>query len=137
MILGLILGAVGCVLALDLYYLPVLAEGFALVKYLLYLAMFTWIGVSSYAFGLAARFENTIGRTLKNALLLSVTMLPRTVLMVVIDAAPLLLLFAPDWFGRTFIIWFLLGFSLCALMKVWVLRDVFSGLPGMAKECGV
>lgn len=130
-ILGLILGAAGCVLALDLYWLPVLSGGSALMKCLLYLAVLTWIGVSSYAFGLAARFQNTAGRTLKNALLLSISMLPRTVFMVVIDAAPLLLLlFAPDWFGRTFILWLLLGFALCAQLKVWVLKDVFFSLPG-------
>lgn len=135
--LGLILGAAGCVLALDIYWLPVLAGGFALVKYLLYLAVITWIGVSSYAFGLAARFENSAGRILKNAFLLSISMLPRTILMVVIDAAPLLLLlFAPDWFGRTFIIWFLLGFALCGQGKVWVLKDVFSELPEIKKTSG-
>ena len=131
--LGLILGAIGGVLLADYQLLGQLDGGYAAIKYLLYLAVITWVGVSSFAFGLLARFENTVGRILKNALLLSFSMLSRTVLMVLIDAAPLLLLlFAPDWFGRSFILWLLLGFAVCAQLKVWVLKDVFSSLPGNA-----
>ena len=96
----------------------------------MYLAALCWAGVSSFAFGLAARFRDGLGRILKNALLLTVSMLPRTVLMVLIDAAPaLLLLVAPELFGRSFIAWLLVGFAACAQAKVWVLRDVFAALP--------
>lgn len=129
-VLGLILGAIGLVLIMDFQLLGQLEGRFALVKYLLYLTALCWAGVSSFAFGLAARFRNTLGRILKNALLLAVSMLPRTVLMVLIDAAPaLLLLVAPELFGRSFIAWLLVGFAACAQAKVWVLRDVFAALP--------
>lgn len=130
-VLGLILGAIGLVLVLDFQLLGQLEGRFALVKYLLYLAALCWAGVSTFAFGLAARFRNTLGRILKNALLLAVSMLPRTVLMVLIDLAPaLLLLTAPELFGRSFIVWLLVGFAACAQAKVWVLKDVFAALPG-------
>lgn len=129
-VLGLIQGAIGLVLIMDFQLLGQLEGRFALVKYLLYLAALCWAGVSTFAFGLAARFRNTLGRILKNALLLAVSMLPRTVLMVLIDAAPaLLLLTAPELFGRSFIAWLLVGFAACAQAKVWVLRDVFAALP--------
>lgn len=127
-ILGLLLMAIGVVLVLDFRMMGSL-EGYALVKYLLYLAGLVWLGVSSFSFGLTARFDNTVVQTLKNALLLAVSMLPRTVLMVLIDAAPLILLLAaPDWFGRSLILWPLVGFAACAWGKVWVLKDVFASL---------
>lgn len=129
-VLGLILGAIGVVLVMDFQLLAQLEGRFALIKYVLYLAVLAWAGVSSFAFGLAARFRDPLGRILKNALLLAVSMLPRTVLMVLIDAAPvILLLTAPDLFGRSFIAWLLVGFAVCAQAKVWVLRDVFAALP--------
>ena len=129
-VLGLILGAIGLVLIMDFQLLSQLEGSFALVKYLVYLTALCWAGVSSFAFGLAARFRDGLGRILKNALLLTVSMLPRTVLMVLIDAAPaLLLLVAPELFGRSFIAWLLVGFAACAQAKVWVLRDVFAALP--------
>ena len=135
MILGLILGALGLILLLDCRFLGLLGEGYAVFRYLLYLAGLIWVGVGCYAFGLTARYENTVVRTLKNALLLSVSMLPRTILMVLIDLAPLLLLLvSPELFGRSFILWLLVGFAVCAHAKVWVLKDVFSALPGGKKE---
>lgn len=131
-LLGLILGAAGVILVLD-YQLLGQMEGYALVKYILYLAGLCWLGVAATAFGLTARYEDKLGRTLKNALLLSFSALSRTVLIVVIDALPLLLLLlAPDLFGRSFILWLLLGFALCAQLKVWVLKDIFSLIPGQA-----
>lgn len=134
-ILGLILGALGLILLLDCRFLGLLGEGYAAAQYLLYLAGLIWVGVGCYAFGLTARYENTVVRTLKNALLLSVSMLPRTILMVLIDLAPLLLLLvSPELFGRSFILWLLVGFAVCAHAKVWVLKDVFSALPGGKKE---
>ena len=127
--LGLILGAAGVVLVLD-YQLLGQMEGYALIKYVLYLAGLCWLGIAATAFGLAARYEDSLGRILKNAFLLSFSALSRTVLLVVIDTLPLLLLLLePDWFGRTFILWLLLGFALCARLKVWVLKDIFSIIP--------
>ena len=134
-ILGLILGALGLILLLDCRFLGLLGQGYAAAQYLLYLAGLIWVGVGCYAFGLTARYENTVVRTLKNALLLSVSMLPRTILMVLIDLAPLLLLLvSPELFGRSFILWLLVGFAACAHAKVWVLKDVFSALPSGQKE---
>lgn len=134
-ILGLILGALGLILLLDYRFLGLLGQGYAVFRYLLYLAGLIWVGVGCYAFGLTARYENTVVRTLKNALLLSISMLPRTILMVLIDLAPLLLLLvSPELFGRSFILWLLVGFAVCAYAKVWVLKDVFSALPGGRKE---
>lgn len=128
--LELILGAIGALLLLDYQLLEQLDDGYLVVKYLLYLAAITWVGVCSFTFGLAARFKDTVGRILKNAFLLCFSMLPRTVLMVLIDASPIiLLLLAPDWFGQYFILWLLVGFAFCAQVKVWVLRDCFASLP--------
>ena len=135
LLLGLLLGALGLLLLLDGRFLGQLGEGYAVFRYLLYLAGLIWLGVGCYAFGLTARYENTVVRTLKNALLLSISMLPRTVLMVLIDLAPLLmLLVSPELFGRSLMLWLLVGFAACAYAKVWVLRSVFSALPGGKEE---
>ena len=55
--------------------------------------------------------------------------------MVLIDLAPLLLLLvSPELFGRSLMLWLLVGFAVCAHAKVWLLRSVFSALPGGEKE---
>ena len=52
--------------------------------------------VMLYAFPLEARFENTIWNTLKNAAILAIYCLPKTLLMIVITLAiPSILLFVP------------------------------------------
>lgn len=59
-------------------------------------ALFVFCG-SIYVFPVLAKFENTIPRTIKNALLMSVMQFPKTILMVIIYMLPLVILwfFAP------------------------------------------
>lgn len=127
-VLGLVLGALGLLLLADLRLMEQM-PGYAPVKYILYLAVLLWLGVSTYAFALAARFTDPTRRVLKNALLLAVSMLPRTVLLVLIDLVPvLMLLLVPDVFLRFLIVWLLVAFAGCAWLKTWVLTDVFRQL---------
>lgn len=127
-VLELILGGLGLLLLADVWLVQQM-EGYALVKYVLYLSVLLWLGVSIYAFALAARFTDQTRRVLKNALLLSVSMLPRTVLLVIIDILPvLMILLVPDVFLRFLILWLLVAFAGCAWLKTWVLTDVFRQL---------
>lgn len=127
-ILGIILGGILLILLADVRLLEQM-EGYSAVKYGIFLAGLLWLGVSTYAFGLTARFDDPIGRVLKNAVLLSISMLPRTAFMTVIDALPLIILLQnPELFSRLIIVWFLLGFAVCAWLKTWMLNDVFRAL---------
>ena len=51
------------------------------------------LAMSLYTFPLLARFENTIGRTIKNSALVSLYIWPKTLLMMVIWAVPIAILF--------------------------------------------
>lgn len=75
------------------------------------LIMMLW----SFLWPMQAQFENSIGNTIKNALLLSVGHFPIAVLMSAINLFPLLLLsFFPDVFLRISMLWILFGFALIA-----------------------
>jgi uncharacterized membrane protein YesL len=80
-----------------------------------------------YAFALQARFENTLRNTVKNALLMSVRHFPRTLLLLLINAAPpLLMLNYPVIFAYAFPVFLLAGFSLICCLNVRVFNRVFA-----------
>lgn len=80
----------------------------------------------NYVYPLTAQFENTIGGTLKNALIIALANLPVSIAVLVISLLPLLLLlFATQLFFRSFIVWFLIGFALIAYGNSALLRRVF------------
>lgn len=81
---------------------------------------------SGYVYPLLGQFENTLGGTLRNACILSLGYLPRSVLTAVINLAPLVLLaVSPELFMRSGIIWFFLYFSGTAYLNSRILRPVF------------
>lgn len=62
-----------------------------------------------YTFALQAQFSNTVFRTLKNAVLLSLMKLPSTILLLVLHSIPLwALMAAPEIVGKTLPLWLLL-----------------------------
>ena len=79
------------------------------------------VTVMSWTWPLEAKFENTVGRTLKNALVLGLTHPPVTLAAVVLNLIPAALaLFATYWFLAAGIVWCLFWFSgtavLCSLL---------------------
>ena len=87
----------------------------------LFLAM-----ILTYLFPLQSKFYNTIKNTTKNALLMSIRHLPRTVIMLVITVAAVLITFFNNWtisYGLLF--WILLGFATIALANSWFLVRIF------------
>ena len=89
--------------------------------------------VMGYAFPLLSRFENSVGNTLKNALLLSIAKLPRTLLMALINCFPWMLmimnLYSFVWLG---FLWFSLYFAAAAYFNSRVLLKVFEPLVEQA-----
>ena len=62
-----------------------------------------------YTFALQAQFSNTVFRTLKNAVLLSLMKLPNTILLLVIHSIPLwALVVAPEIVSKTLPLWLML-----------------------------
>lgn len=75
-----------------------------------------------YVFPLLARFDNTIRKTISNALLLAFANLPRTILMAVCYALP----FVIAWFSAyAFIFLVMFGISLPAYGAAWLYSNVF------------
>lgn len=92
--------------------------------------------ITGYAFPLQSQFENTIRQTLKNAFIMSLAYLPRSIMVAALNVLPLiLLLFAPDLFLRSSIFLVFLYFSFASYMNTLLLRKVFAPyLPEETEE---
>lgn len=85
--------------------------------------------VFGYAFPLLSRFANSTRNMLKNALLLGVGSLPRTVVVTVINCFPWVLLIVNLYaFVRIGFLWFALYFAAAAYFNSRVLKKVFDSL---------
>lgn len=98
---------------------------------LLLLALFT----AGYAFPLLSQFDNSVRGTLKNALILSLGYLPRTVVVTALNVFPFALLFInPYLFLSAGFIWVFLYFSAAAVMNAKLLEKVFAPYREEKKE---
>ena len=87
---------------------------------------FFLISVTIYSFALTARYENTIGATLKNALLLTVAKLPYTILMTALTVGAVVLsLWNTGILILTIPVWILIGTGLLAFINSHILRRGF------------
>lgn len=83
--------------------------------------------VASYTFPLLSLFDNTCRGTLKNALLLGIGYLPRSVCVVAVNLAPVILLAVdPELFLRLSILLPFLYYSAAAYLNTFLLRKVFA-----------
>lgn len=92
--------------------------------------------VAGYTFPLLSLFDNTCRGTLKNALILGISYLPRSVCVVMVNLAPVILL-AADFmlFLRLSIFLVFLYFSAAAYVNTFLLRKVFAPfLPQETEE---
>ena len=106
---------------------------YAFIPFLVLLAL--CLVVFSYAFPLLSQFENTVAQTLKNAAILSLGYLPRSICIAAVNLLPvILLLFYPMLFLRIGILWFFLYFSAAAYLNTFLQRKVFT--PYWPKEDG-
>ena len=119
-LLGLLLLAAAAILYFDylaaLTYMPPLRLGIAAIAVIL-------LAFSLYAFALLSRYENTLGRTLKNAAALAVGCFPRTALMTVTWVGIWLLCFRFFRVGAPVLLLF--GFSLPCYVSALLFKDIF------------
>lgn len=85
-----------------------------------------WFFIFSYAFALQARFENSIKNTLKNALCLSLQNLPVTLLMVLMNAVPVICFaLGRFWIMMVMPVYLVIGFSFTAMINSIFLDRIF------------
>lgn len=96
------------------------------IRILLYVLCVAFALIVSYTFPLLAQFKNTIRNLIKNALLLSIGNIGYTFIIVILNAAPWVLLFLlPELFIRTFPVWLFFGFSAIALINSKLFVKIF------------
>lgn len=133
-VVWLLLAAAGTVLALDFRLIAALEAVPAVVTVLLFFAALLLLGTGLYVFPMIALYRDTIPRMLKNALILSVTALPQTLLLALVSALPLIvLLLDAELFGRMLMLWLLVGWSVIAKLNSRILKGVFQRLVNTDK----
>ena len=81
---------------------------------------------ASYVFPWISQFENTTVQSLKNALILSISRLPRTAAILAINLMPLIVWFInPELFIQVSFLWVALYFAAAAYMNTGLLWHVF------------
>ncbi len=129
--IGLLFLAVGGLLVFNIYALStwtipmqevlVVVMALLCIPYLLALA---------YVFPLQAGFHNRVMGTVKNALILGLSMPLRGALMTMVTFLPVLLLAVDlQLFAQVFSLWLLFGFSLAACLNSLVAKKAFASLP--------
>lgn len=138
-ILWLIVAAVGLLIGMDFQFSGAMG-GIAQIIFqsIFMLFGFLWLCVFLYVFPLAARYENPIKNTLKNAFLISTAKLPYTLIMVIIMGGSVLLTF---WNTKTLLIgiglWGMIGVAVIAWLNSMVLRRVFTIFESEEKKTEV
>lgn len=86
---------------------------------------------TKHAFPLLAKFENTIGRTFKNSLLVGVMILPKTILMMVMSVVPLAIAI---YFPAAMPVVIMFGVSGPALFNAWLYNKTFKRFEPAEEE---
>ena len=112
-----------------LYYLYVLFALDSLLRYAGFLFVILALlaaMTASFVFPWISQFENTTAQALKNALILSLSRLPRAAAVLVINAVPLITwFFSPELFVEVSFLWVALYFAAAAYMNTGILWHVF------------
>lgn len=129
-VLWLVFLIIGALLAYSLYFYACMEMTGRLALMAVTVMLFLlWNLVLAWVFPLLSRFDNTVGRTLHNAVLCSVAYLPRSLAMAVLNAVPWLLLFyATFFFLQSGLLWFAIWFSLAAYLNQGLLSKPFDRL---------
>lgn len=127
-IIWIIMLVVGLVIGLDFYILKASSGTFiTVIRAVLAITAFIYLMVFTYLFAVLARFYNNIRNTFRNALLMSIADLPKTLIMMVIMAgAVILTFFNSQTLSYGMLVWILFGFALIAYCNGFFLKKVFA-----------
>lgn len=125
--LWLILLACGCAACLNAYLFFCL-PGVIRYAFILFLILFALVLLmGSWVFPLLSQFQNGSLATLKNALILSLGCLPRTILITALNIFPFVLLLADLYvFLQAAFIWVALYFAAAAFLSSYLMKKVFA-----------
>ena len=122
---------IGIVLAVDLYMSTLVSD--KLISNVLKLA-FTMISIVyiftlTYVFPIISKFENTIKNTMINSILISIQNLPYTMIMVILNLSPLLLinLLSSHW-GHIIFFYTVIGFGIIIYVNSIFFEKIFNKL---------
>lgn len=87
-----------------------------------------YLGIMAWLFPLIARYEGSVGQHLKNAVLLMVAKLPRTLIMVAVHALPFVLLLFPLVLSKVIVFLAVIGFGLSGYLDARLIDPVFRSL---------
>lgn len=109
-IMTLLFAAVGALLYIDYRIMTLQTEEIgSILKSVFLLLTVLAAAVMLYTFPLQAQFSNTILRTLKNAMILSLSKLPNTILLLALHSIPVwAVILSPEIVGKTLLLWLLL-----------------------------
>ena len=131
-LIWLILLIIAAVIGADLYIMketdlgiPEFFRVIIMAIGLLVIFMAVWV------FPVQAKFINTLSQTMKNAFSLSVIQIPKTLLMIVLYAAPPVLCI---WFLQIFPLYFILGLSLPIYISAMLYNKMFQKLEDRILE---
>ena len=86
-------------------------------------------GVFSYLMPLIARYENGMRQQVNNAVVLAIIKLPKTIILVLMNLLPvILLLISVPVFVQTLIFWVIIGFAFVSFIESSILKPVFQQL---------
>lgn len=113
-------------LGIGLFFTLPMLRGYVLtskVSYYLVMVLATIVGLAlEYVFPLIAKFDNTLGATLKNALVLSLKHLPISIIVFGVNLAGILL---PLLIPQSFILWLFVGSGVVLYLDGKLMNAVF------------
>ena len=128
-IVWILLVIVGSVLAVDMYFSNIISNE---VISNIFRFVFTMIGivfvfVLSYVFPIISKFDNTIKNTLKNSILISIQNLPYTLLIVMVNLSPLIIIciFKSFW-GYAVFYYTVIGFGIISYINSILLNKILN-----------
>lgn len=126
-IIWLILLFVGLLLAGDLYLTTYVMKGnTTILKYLFGVFAFLYLMIASYVFPILSKFDNTVKNTLKNAAIMSIAHFPWTLLLVIVNMIPAIVLFINLGYIMILIpIMIVVGFGLLAFINSFIFNRIF------------
>lgn len=130
LLISVILLLVVAFLAVDIYFfLSGILNAPMLLQLIIWVALLIPVCAIGYVFPMIARFEVKTRRTLVNALIITVTHIPHSIAMLLVNMLPLIILIlSPTLFSQTLILWPFFGFGLQAKMNAKILHPIFQKL---------
>jgi uncharacterized membrane protein YesL len=122
-VIGVLLTIAAGIIVGDIYIMLSWQTQYKVIFIVIFLFLLViWSFTTIYILPLLATFDNTIKQTFKNALLMSIRHLPKTILLLIITAVSLL---SAGFIVALLPFWFLIGFSLLAFACSFLFRGIF------------